>query len=396
MNYYQTKESILQKLLLAFAFIFPLTVAGGNFIASLIIILWVIDKNIFKKIENLYKNSLVRAFFLFFIVHLIGLFWTDNLSWGGEISRKMLEFAILFPILIYIVKLSNKHLLVNIFLAAISVSVFTSILIWLDLIEPFKNATLSNPTPFASHITHTPFVAFGAFIIGSHILNFYKTYNNLKNLFLLLLFLTFSLNIFITGGRAGQIVYIVLMGFLFFSKMKLSIRSVIIFSLILMTTLFLVFKTSPIFKARIHSAINDIQTLSSNKTSSVGARITYAQNTLRVFLKNPIFGVGTGDFPKEYSKVKKEFSPGSLDTRNPHNMYLLILAQLGVLGLYFFIVIFYRLYRSLPEDNPYFRQLGMGLIIYFTVINFSDSYLLGHFTSFQFIFFSAILSKNLE
>ena len=77
-----------------------------------------------------------------------------------------------------------------------------------------------------------------------------------------------------------------------------------------------------------------------NKNTPVGLRINFAVNTFELIKISPIFGIGTGDFPDEYKKINQIKSPEAHITSQPHNMYLLIFAQVGVLGLTVFLWFF--------------------------------------------------------
>jgi O-antigen ligase len=84
-------------------------------------------------------------------------------------------------------------------------------------------------------------------------------------------------------------------------------------------------------------------------------------------------------------------------TVNPHNMYVLITAQLGLLGLASMLLIFYhQLKFSLSSKINIVRDLGVVLPLLFLVIMWSDSYLLGHYTTILFVFFSSFLYKDFE
>ena len=136
---------------------------------------------------------------------------------------------------------------------------------------------------------------------------------------------------------------------------------------------------------------------SQQKESSVGQRISYAINSFEVIKENPIIGVGTGDFPIEYYRINLINSPLFSATTNPHNMYILILMQLGLIGLISMLAIFYfQIKSSFYSSNKFIRDVGITLPLLFLVIMLSDSYLLGHYTTLMFVFFSAFLYKDSE
>ena len=48
---------------------------------------------------------------------------------------------------------------------AIALTEIASYLVWFELVEPFKNATVENPTPFMSHISYNPILAFAIYLV---------------------------------------------------------------------------------------------------------------------------------------------------------------------------------------------------------------------------------------
>ena len=208
-----------------------------------------------------------------------------------------------------------------------------------------------------------------------------------------------TFNMFITGGRAGQVMFFSMLAILifqFFNSEK--IKSLIAIVILIPGVFFAAYQTSDLFKQRVNLAFHQIVSYETNHNSSIGKRINYAKNSWDIILENPILGVGTGDFPNEFEKVSiannnKEHNI----TRNPHNMYHLILIQLGLVGLLSFLSIFYfQVKFSLSATNKFLRDTGVTLPLLYLVIMLSDSYLLGHFTSLLFVFFSSFLYKDFE
>ena len=134
-----------------------------------------------------------------------------------------------------------------------------------------------------------------------------------------------------------------------------------------------------------------------NNNNSIGLRLNFAKNAFEVFTQNPLLGVGTGDFPNEYNKINQINSPGMPKTTNPHNMYILIAMQFGLVGIVSMMSIFYyQIKLSFNAKDRLSRDLGIALPLMFLVIMWSDSYILGHFTTLVFVFFSAFLYKDFE
>jgi len=90
-------------------------------------------------------------------------------------------------------------------------------------------------------------------------------------------------------------------------------------------------------------------------------------------------------------------TPELTNARNPHNMYTLILTQLGLFGLFTLLYIFYVQFRiAAVSESKFLKDVGIILPILFLIIMWSDSYLLGHYTTLMFVFFSSFLYKDFE
>ena len=384
-------------LLAALAFFLPLTVFGANFVIVLICLFWIFSGEYKIKFRKIKQSKLMIASVMFFLIHVLGLIWTEDLRWGLHVTHKMWYFIGLFPILFTIVKRDQFRIYISIFLFAILITEVLSYLIWFELIEPFKNATLSNPTPFMSHISYNPILAFAIYLVGHETL-FNKQVTLLKKSFLIFFTFSMSINMFITGGRAGQVMFfavIILLIFQYFNKNKVIAAFVALF--VSSSIFFTAYQTSEIFHDRVNDAVLNIANYETNKKTSVGLRITFALNSFEVIKNNLLLGVGTGDLPSEYIKVNQINTPSLPSTTNPHNMYILVLVQNGMLGLFGLLLIFYfQIKLSLGLNDKFFRDVGISLPILFLLIMMSESYLLGHFTSLLYIFFSSFLYQEIE
>jgi len=129
-------HNINSYLYILLGFFLPLSVSIGTVITVLIILLWLIEGNFAQKYTLIYKNPITYAFLAFFLVHVLGLFWSENLEWGLKILKK--EWRILaFIIFLTIVKKEHIKYYIFAFLAAMSISEILSYGVWLEIIPPF-------------------------------------------------------------------------------------------------------------------------------------------------------------------------------------------------------------------------------------------------------------------
>ena len=87
-----------QYLLIILAFLMPLTVFGANLIIVIICVLWLFSGDYASKFNQIISNKFIISI-VFFFLHVIGLLWTEDLSWGVHIVHKMWYFLLLLPVL---------------------------------------------------------------------------------------------------------------------------------------------------------------------------------------------------------------------------------------------------------------------------------------------------------
>ena len=282
----------------------------------------------------------------------------------------MWYFLLLLPVLFTIVRQDYIKLYISAFLLAISLTEIASYLVWFEIVEPFKNATVQNPTPFMSHISYNPILAFAIYIV-SHEIFFNKKLTNIYFSIYIFFAVTMTINMFITGGRAGQVVFFVILSIIIFQSLdKTRVKALLTIFIVIPLIFFISYQTSSLFNSRVNLAVYEVTNISNESSTSVGLRLNFASNSWQVMKENSIIGVGTGDFPTEYFKSNQINSPTLVSTSNPHNMYILVAVQLGLLGLVSMLSIFYYQFRlSFNSPSLFIRNVGFTLPAMFLVIN---------------------------
>lgn len=390
-------DKTYQYLLITLGFLLPLTVFGANLIIFIIVVLWFLSGNYRSKIIQISRSKVLISSIIFFLIHVMGLLWTEDLDWGLHIVHKMWYFCVLFPVLYCITKKEYIKYYIFAFLMAMLLTEVLSYLVWFEIIDSFKNAAVINPTPFMSHISFNPILAFAIYIVGHKIIRGSKL-RRIHYYLYVLFFLAMSFTMFITLGRAGQVMYFFVISMLVFQFFQSQKNKAIILILLLIPSMFLTaYSLSANFASRVDSAYISFTDYSEFKGTAVGQRISFTLNSLEIIKENLLIGVGTGDFVKEYKQVHLKNTPNIPSTTNPHNMYILVTSQNGLLGLLSMLSIFYYQLRfSMKNSNQGMKELGIVLPLFFLILMFSDSYLLGHFTTLLYVFFSSFLHKDFE
>jgi len=111
--------------------------------------------------------------------------------------------------------------------------------------------------------------------------------------------------------------------------------------------------------------------------SSIGIRWVFWENSLRMIAVNPILGSGSGGFSTAYAVVVSDIAGWrGIVTDDPHQQYLLIAAEQGLVGLFFFLAILISFSLSRGDDT--YRLAAQGILL-MTVMNGMFN---GHFNAF--------------
>jgi hypothetical protein len=142
----------------------------------------------------------------------------------------------------------------------------------------------------------------------------------------------------------------------------------------------------------IRSDLEKAQT--TGEATSQGLRQQFAKTGIKIFLKSPWIGHGTGSIVSQQALFAKEAGTpvGEVITVNLHNEYLMQAVQLGVMGIALFLswiayTWFYSL-RQLPE----WQSIALrGVIVVFTFGCLFNSYLWDHIEGYTYCLLLATL-----
>ncbi|MBL6987958.1 MAG: O-antigen ligase family protein [Methylobacter sp.] len=102
----------------------------------------------------------------------------------------------------------------------------------------------------------------------------------------------------------------------------------------------------------------------SESVTSIGVRVIYAQNTMELIQKKPLLGYGTSSFKNIYSPyvaAKYQDWRGEVTT-DPHNQYLFIWLENGLIGLLIFLAYIYTAIRQGATQHPY-GAIGASVLV---------------------------------
>lgn len=185
----------------------------------------------------------------------------------------------------------------------------------------------------------------------------------------------------ITIGRSGYVAaIIVVVSFFVYQARHLNIvKQLIILSLtaILTTGVLLSSKTS---RDRIYLAVHEFTHVKTEgDAGSMGVRHYWWTHSVNMIKKNPIFGIGTGAFEEGLNQeIKGLTGPAATKTNDPHNQYLKILVEQGLLGFIIFLGVIFSAFASRNVSQPY-KLTGLAVLVSWCVTSLANS----HFSTFH-------------
>jgi len=363
MSYFiQQHRFILAVGLLLFGFSLPLSKSINTIlmfcIYGYLIILSIKIRSIWQEyIKNIFKYPLTLPILLFIGTNILGLINSDDLLKGIErvksISNLLLTYVMLSLTLSIIQKEKMKIYLLFSFITGILFLDFLSIATYFGFISNKKYQIPLSPLNM-HHIWFGNLNTLGLYVAISLSMIAKKNNNWIKTLYIILFSIIVLFSIIFSISRTAWI-GILGTGFIF---VLLIIRDLKTKLIIYLFSISLVISSSlsiPIIHMRLTDAAEDIRLfLSGNVDTSIGARLLMWKISIKMFLSNPIIGVGTGDYNLFLKDCITKGWPHSflLHYNQPHNMFLFILATNGIIGLFSFLYIFKKIFSISILQKP--------------------------------------------
>lgn len=373
------------------AFSLPLSTSALSIFAILILLFWLFEGNFTEKIAEIFSNPVVVSVLTFLAVLVIGLLWSPDVGAGFEVLQDRWKIAML-PVFLTVISFKHRPFYINCFLAGLVVAMLITFLAWFDLIH-YADVTPTHLTRKTFHVIYNPLLAFGIYLVLHEAIWGQRRGGFRFGMFVLAGVMTF--NMFITEGRAGQLVFFVLMALLLFQIFRKNRVKAVLAVFLLLPMIFVAgYGLSPVFKQRVDTVRHEISQFKDNPDTSVGLRLLFWQNSWEIIRQHPWLGVGTGGFEAAYARINSEKSPLSFATDNPHNQYVLVATMVGIPGIVALLLIFGVMFRQASAMRDNLQRVRFAFPLFFLTIMLTESYLKVYETAFFFVLFAAILYKQ--
>lgn len=393
-------DKYINYIAIVYAFLLPISRAGISLLTATLFLLWLLDKDLKTRVKSIISNKVIFAILIFFSFSLLSLLWSSNIPEGWKFLR---TYWYLLPVFAFATHIRHEALIkiISAFLFGMLISEILSYGIFFEIWQ-WKNVPPTDPTPFMNHLQYTMFLAFAALLLLNRF--FFET-NTKWKIFYFIYFLTVTSNLFLNGGRTGQLAFVVsifIAGFLNIKNKLLAFSSMLV---LVSAILFTAYNISPVFQDRIALAEHETKILSNESDNqykgSMGKRLGAWIVGYEIFKENPLVGTGIGDEMDALRYKIKHDMPEMMDAYtivHYHNNYVTYLVQIGLIGLFLYLNIIYQVLRLPIQD----RELSNIRYIFIAVFStaslveqmFSAQFPLALFTLFVGIFISATYSTG--
>jgi O-antigen ligase len=340
-----------------------------------------------KNIEKLLKNTGLLFMSSLYLVYLIGLLYSTNLSFGKEVIETKLSLLVLPFIYVFYSDVTKKYLDKYLYFFVAGSAVYALFSIGYALLCFYRPFSFDFPhSKFNLGVNYFYYTNLSRFLHPSYssmysstsiLAILYFTHSGkLKSKWLgFLLVSFFTVYILLLSSRAGWFVLAILMGVLIYQLIKAKYTLLGLSILCVLFGMFTYFNISNTtnFSGRIpvgKDVFNAIkgknesnEAILSGKDGTV-SRILVWKTSASLFLNHFIFGVGTGDSKDELMReYKKRGMTRELETElNSHNQYLTVAVSLGIIGLLIFGVMLLYPFLLRRSGEFYFFSLFMMIV----------------------------------
>ena len=376
---YITKNSeILEKVVLIFIFLLPLALCTSILIADLFVttisvisIFWFFSKKDYLNDLKKINRPLSIIIFFYFIV-LLSLLFSNDISKSFLPSFFYFRYFLLAITCFYIInkfEYSIKLILISIFITLFAISI-DSFYEYLQIKE-FFNLSLENyrhKMGSAYYITSffneekklgSYLIRLLPFAVSLIVFLEIKLKKKIKIEFFLIIFI--GLLIFLTSERTAFFLFI----FFFIFALKI-IQKKIVVSSVFVFLIFMIGLTQPHLSGKfINATLFQLEILKSPSEE-------FKLEKLQKFKENPLTGSGIKTYHETCNDIKFKKNLDIECSTHPHNTYIQLLSDTGILGfLVVFFIFFFILYlnlkilikKNIPDILKSYYILNLGILI---------------------------------
>lgn len=373
----------------------PVSIALDNVLLAVALLAWLAGLQYRDKLQQAWFNPVYRAALVLFVVLLAGSLYGKPAPGDAKLYLlKYLDLA-LIPVLGWaFITASSREQGLRMLACGLALVLLISCAIKIGLIppNPWLRGTAESPFVFKFRLTHNILMGFAAFLFAWMACAASTRHSRLA--WGALGALAVANIALMVEGATGYILLITLALLFGWQRARLrGIAAAIAAALVAVAVLSAI--PGP-FQTRVKEIIFELKQERADRpaSTSTGFRMEFYRNTLTLIQKQPVLGYGTGGFPAAYAELVKD--SGQNPSRNPHNEFMLITVQTGLVGLAAFLWLLWQQWRHAPQlPTPIERGLAQGLVVMMGIICMLNSALLDHTEGLLYAWLTALLYAGL-
>lgn len=341
----------------------------------LLLLNWLIEGDFKNKFQIVFKNKLALLFIAFFLIHVIGLAYTENMD-AGLFDLQVKLSILLFPIIL-VSRPYNKPQIRIIFWAFVIGSVVCSFILLTRAVYTYVVFSENNFFYLQlSFFTHPSYLAmYFNFAIAWLLFSVFNKQQILSRFYTILSLCAiffFSGMILLLSSKMGMIIllglYIGFMIYFIISRKKyvLGFAGLII----IISSAYFLIRFVPEISDRLKTVIAAMSSSSNNQTEaeSTAVRLLIWSAAKEVVSENFLVGTGTGDAKDALLvEYEKRGMTGALEHKlNAHNEYYQVFVSLGLIGFVLLILsLLLPLYSAFTSSNAIYILFLLIIIFNF-------------------------------
>lgn len=371
----------------------PISTALGNALTAVFAAAWLLGGRYGAKGRGIAATPVAVTALALFGLLVVGVSWADSPgaeSWG--IVSKYRDLALLALFLWAFREPAWRRAGLIGLALGLALTLAVSYLKFAGAVpvEWFADATPDNPVAFRLQVTHGFLMALAAFGFG--LLAWHARDRRWKIAGAVLAGLATVNVLLMVQGRTGYLVLAVLVVYLFAIRFRW--KGLLAAAALVAVTGSAVYAVSDTFRDRITVTLTQARAFDPAQPaaaeSSIGLRLEFYSNALAIIRDHPLAGVGTGGFAQAYAE--RVAGSGRFETRNPHNEYLLIAAQLGIPGLAALLALFIAHWVTAARlATPAETHLARGLVLAMAAGCLVNALLLDHTEGLLYAWLTGLL-----
>jgi O-antigen ligase len=371
-------EDLARAFAVALGLSIPFSVAVDGILLALVLACWIAADRYRERWRVLRRHPVALRALGFVLLLAVGLLYgerprSDALLYFGKYA----DLAVLGVFATLFGDAAWRRRAILALAGALALLVVASYLIKLGVVPPTpwaRRVPAVPPIVVMDTLTHGILVAFGAFLFA--VLGV-QARGRMRTLWFALAAAAAGNALFVVPGRTGYVVLAALA--LYFGYVWRRLAGLALVALAGAAVVAVGYAASSTLQGRVAETEREAREWQPGVAArtSVGYRLEFYDNTLKLIRERPLVGAGTGGFPSAYKRqvAGTQMAPAG----HPHNEYLHLMSQLGIPGLVALAALFWIPWRLAPRlPLAHEGVLARGVVLTIAVGCVFNSLLLDH------------------